>query len=33
MPEYLMHFNRNHDKKGRFDFGDGDGDGGDGGDD
>lgn len=27
MPEYLMHFNRNHDKKGRFDFGDGDGDG------
>ena len=27
MPEYLMHFNRNHDKRGRFDFGDGDGDG------
>ena len=27
MPEYLMHFNRNHDKRGRFTFGDGDGDG------
>lgn len=24
---YLIHFNRNHDKLGRFDFGDGDGDG------
>jgi hypothetical protein len=27
MTDYLIHFNRNHDKKGRFTYGDGDGDG------
>ena len=27
MPSYLLHFNRLHDKKGRFTYGDGDGDG------